>query len=244
MSYQMWNSLYSKTLEMNTSLVMVTPRGDRPAHNSPPRLLVLLHGLTGNYLQWGMRVDMQAMADQFNLAVAMPDGQRSFWLDQAYGLPWGRWVGKELPARLDQMLRLSPAKPIIGGLSMGGYGAVRAAFDYPDTFASAFSLSGTLNVAEPAFRGRHPDLYQIGFGNPDAPRPQDDLVGRLQGEGEQLPPIFAVCGESDRLLQQNRTFVKTLEEAGGSVDYREAPGEHNFRFWNKWLPAALQWAAA
>ncbi len=229
---------------MNTSLVMVMPRGDIPAHQTPPRLLVLLHGLTGNYQTWGMRSDIQAVADQYNLAVAMPDGQRSFWLDQAYGMEWGKWIGDELPRRLKQMLRLSPAKPLIGGISMGGYGAVRAAFDYPGTFASAFSLSGTLDVAETAFRGRHPDLYQIGFGNPDHPRPEDDLVGRLAAGTADLPPIFAVCGESDRLLAQNRRFSQAMTAAGNELSYREGPGAHNFVFWNRWLPAALQWATA
>lgn len=242
MSYQIWTSFYSRTLELNTSLVMVTPRGNLPVHDTEPRLLILLHGLTGNFQTWAMRADIQAIADQFNLAIAMPDGQRSFWVDQEFGLEWGTWVGRELPERLAAMLRLSPEKPLIGGISMGGYGAVRAAFDYPETFASAFSLSGTLDVAEPAFRGRHPDLYRIGFGDPESPRPQDNLTARLNEGRIDLPPIFAVCGEGDRLLQQNQRFAGAMETSGKALTYREGPGEHNFRFWNKWLVPAVQWA--
>ena len=223
-------------------MVLVTPRGDLPAHSTNPRLMILLHGLTGNFQTWGMRSDIQALADQHGLAVAMPDGQRSFWVDQAYGLAWGRWIGEELPKRLAQMLRLSEQKPLIGGISMGGYGAVRAAFDYPETFARAFSLSGTLDVAEPAFRGRHPDLYQIGFGDPNSPRAEDDLLARLRTNPGPLPPVYAVCGESDRLLSQNRRFAQAMEAAGNELTYAEGPGAHNFVFWNRWLPSALQWA--
>lgn len=247
MSIQLWNSVRSDALDMNTSVVVANPMAPNPS--DPSRLLILLHGLTGNYMTWTMRSDVQALADQYNLTIAMPDGQRSFWIDERYGLRWGAWVGHELPQLLATVLRLSSAKPLIGGLSMGGYGAVRAAFDYPATFAAAFSLSGTLDVAEPAFRGRHPDLYEIGFGNSAAPRIEDNLIARLSPEAGPLavtapPPIYATCGTGDRLLEQNRKFAAAMDEAGHALDYSEAPGDHNFIFWNRQLPKALNWATA
>ena len=239
MTYQIWTEVASRSLEMQTTLTVVTPE----QVERPPRLLLLLHGLTGNAMTWASRTDLKVLADRHNLAIVCPEGQRSFWIDQDSGLRWGQWVGQELPALLPHILVLSGLKPLIGGLSMGGYGAVRAAFDYPETFAGVISLSGTLNVAEEAFRGRHPDLYQIGFGDPDRPRASDDLVGRLGRMGDeevkQLPPIFAACGTSDRLLEQNRLFATRAQERGLRVAYQEGPGFHDFGFWNQWLPSAL-----
>ncbi len=290
-----------------------------------PRLLILLHGLTGNHAVWAVRTDLQALADKHSLVIVLPDGARSFWLDQAVGLRWGKWVGSELPELVRATLRVSRRREdtFVGGLSMGGYGAFRAAFDHPHNFAGAFALSGTLDVAEEAFRGRHPDLYEVGFGNPLRPRPEDDLVARVlerTGEGvypdsrpvphpgadngdlgeganadyghDAIPALnseggggadhdrdtvpapnpevgggadhgrdtvpapnpevgggarcsladvryFAVCGESDRLLEQNRRFRDAAGQAGLKLEYREGPGHHNYRFWNEWLPVAL-----
>lgn len=243
MSIQSWNSVQSAELEMATSLALVTPGEHLPRQGPDPRLLILLHGLTGNHTQWLVRADLQELADRHNLVIALPDGQRSFWLNQVHGLRWGAWVGAELPALLARRLRLSPDRPLIGGLSMGGYGALRAAFDYPRTFAGAFSLSGTLDVTEPAFRGRHPDLYQIGFGSDEAARPEDDLVARAGGSAE-LPPVFASCGTGDRLLDQNRRFAEAMGRSGHRMEYREGPGEHNFAFWTHWLPVATEWTLA
>lgn len=223
MSIQTWNRIRSESLEMDTSLTIVS--ADQPGC----RLLILLHGLTGNHTQW-LRVDLQKLAEQYGLCIAMPDGQRSFWIDQAYGLKWGQWVGDELPRRLHSLLSLAEGT-LIGGLSMGGYGAIRAAFDYPDNFVGAFSLSGTLDVTEAAFRGRHPDLYQIGFGNPEKPRPEDDLLARESP----AVPLFITCGTGDRLLAQNERFVKTHPH---SV-WKPGPGAHNFVFWGEHLPEAL-----
>lgn len=230
---------------MATSATVFTPEV-----MNRPRLLILLHGLTGNHAVWAVRTDLQALADKHGLVIALPDGARSFWLDQEVGMNWGKWVGSELPDLLRATLRVSRMREdtFVGGLSMGGYGAFRAAFDYPQNFAGAFALSGTLDVAEEAFRGRHPDLYEIGFGNTVSPRPEDDLVARVseqtgEGDGAQCSladvRYFAVCGESDRLLEQNRRFRDAAGKAGMKLEYREGPGQHNYRFWNEWLPVAM-----
>ncbi len=251
MATQIWNNVFSDSLEMRTTLTIVTPETD--AVTGPSRLLILLHGLTGNNSQWPSRTDLQPLASRHNLTIAMPDGQRSFWINQAYGLRFGDWVGNELPQMLRGQLPIAPVREstVIGGLSMGGYGAVRAAFDHPGQFAAAFSLSGTLDVAEPAFRERHEDLYRIGFGNPLSPRPEDNLIGRARDFGSETPEettdrisirdvkLFACCGTEDRLLDQNERFASVANESGLSLAYEVGPGGHEWGFWSHWLPIAL-----
>ena len=189
MTMQTWSDVRSQALGMATSLTVFTPEAMTRQESRVPGLLVLLHGLTGNHAVWPMRTDLQSLADRHNLVIALPDGARSFWLDQAVGLEWGRWVGSELPSLLRSVLRVSAARSetFIGGLSMGGYGAVRAAFDYPRTFGGVISLSGTLDVAERAFRSRHLDLYEIGFGDLERPRRSDDLVTRMAAAAPAAP---------------------------------------------------------
>ena len=256
MTMQTWSDVRSQALGMATSLTVFTPEAMTRQESRVPGLLVLLHGLTGNHAVWPMRTDLQSLADRHNLVIALPDGARSFWLDQAVGLEWGRWVGSELPSLLRSVLRVSAARSetFIGGLSMGGYGAVRAAFDYPRTFGGVISLSGTLDVAERAFRSRHLDLYEIGFGDLERPRRSDDLVTRMAAAAPGAPTpntptpsvavpldvrFFAVCGTEDRLLKQNRRFRDIAEEIGLDLTYREGPGGHDYVFWNEWLPVGL-----
>lgn len=230
---------------MATSCTVFTPESMGKPGASDPALLILLHGLTGNHAVWAVRTDLQALADKHHMVIVLPDGERSFWIDQEYGLKWGTWVGEELPALVRHTMRVSDtrAKTFIGGLSMGGYGAFRAAFDHPETFAGAFALSGVLDVSEDAFRTRHGDLYEIGFGNPDSPRPEDDLVARL-GNKKQVTRLhhshfFACCGEDDALINMNRVFVDAAKAVHLNIVYRESAGEHNYRYWNEWLPVAL-----
>ncbi len=260
MSFQLWSQVRSAALGMDTALTVVTPPVRSAAstakgtvgnvsgdYSTPPRLLILLHGLTGNHLQYVPHINLSALAERHNLVIALPDGNRSFWIDQAYGLRWGQWVGEELPQLLRSTLRLGtqPQDLLIGGLSMGGYGAVRAVFDYPETFGGAFSLSGTLDVAEPAFSERHPDLYQTGFGctDPAASHPgtQNDLLRRLESSAHTLPPMFICCGTEDRLLAQNERFVAAAQRAEISPQWHRGPGDHTFKYWRQMLPIALDY---
>lgn len=47
----------------------------------------------------------------------------------------------------------------IGGLSMGGFGALRNGLKYSDTFGSIVSLSGTLHIDNMPKRGNDVELF-------------------------------------------------------------------------------------
>jgi len=48
------------------------------------------------------------------------------------------------------------------------------------------------------------------------------------------------CGESDFLLQDNRIFRERYGEAF-NINYMEAPGNHNWDFWDTHIQKVLAW---
>lgn len=111
------------------------------------------------------------------LAVILPAGENSFYLDgEATGRKFATYVGKELVEYVQKTFHL-PAKredTFIGGLSMGGFGAVHTALAFPDTFEKAFSLSGALIVhnvekMKPGFSDfvANYEYYRLMFGEPE-----------------------------------------------------------------------------
>lgn len=48
-------------------------------------------------------------------------------------------------------------------------------------------------------------------------------------------------GESDFLLASNRLYKKLFEENGYDLTYTEAPGDHNWDFWDTFIREALEW---
>lgn len=236
MSLLTWN-VKSAALGMATHVSIALPD-----EGQPRKTLFLLHGLTGTHTDWLLQGNAYRLASDRNIAIVMPDGQRSFYLDQPHSLHWETWIAKELPELLEQYTKLPMSREdlAVAGLSMGGYGAMRLGLRHPDRFHAAISLSGTLDITEKAFQSRHPDLFETMIGTYDVASSEHDLLRWLR-ERRELPRLWACCGEDDRLLDQHHTFVKTAQECGHELTHYTAPGEHTWKFWNEHLPHALDW---
>lgn len=59
----------------------------------------------------------------------MPEVQRGFYTDMVYGPAYFTYITEELPRLCASLFRVTedPARTYIAGLSMGGYGALKAA---------------------------------------------------------------------------------------------------------------------
>lgn len=92
---------------------------------------------------------IQELALKYNLAVVMPAGENSFYLNgKGTGRGYETFTAVELPAYCQKTFGLSdkPEDNFIGGLSMGGFGAIHTALKYPEYFGKMFGLSSALIV--------------------------------------------------------------------------------------------------
>ena len=79
----------------------------------------------------------------------MPDVDRSWYTDSAYGLNYFDFLTKELPQICHKHFRVFSEKRednIVAGYSMGGYGALKVALTYPEPYCSCISLSGSVDI--------------------------------------------------------------------------------------------------
>ena len=167
----------------------------------PLKTLYLLHGLLGDYNDWPLQTNIQALATRKNLAVIMPSGDNSFFVDAPIpNFDYGRFIGEELVDVTRQMFNLSRKREdtFIAGFSMGGFGALRNGFIYSETFGYIGALSNALNIFElPASDPRrclfHEDAV---FGDLEKARTTDknprvaltELVTRAVGDKFKYPP--------------------------------------------------------
>lgn len=236
MSTLIWN-VRSTSLDMMTQVAIALPDQNPPEH-----LLYLLHGLTGNHLTWLLDGGAHRIANDRNIAIVMPDAQRSFYLDQPYALGWETWIADELPGLIARTFQLptSRLQTAIAGMSMGGYGALRLALHQPQRFGVAISLSGTVDIAEDAFQQRHPDLFETFIGTYDVRGTSHDLLAELPGAPRDLK-LWLTCGESDRLLGQHYSFVEAAAACDFPLTHSTGPGAHNWKFWAPRFEQALDW---
>lgn len=219
------------------------------------KTLYLLHGFSGSGMDWLLGSQIQELALKYNLAIVMPSGDNSFYLDgKGTGRAYGTFVGEELVQYIAKTFGLSSKKEdiYIGGLSMGGFGAIHTALKYCDTFHKVFALSSALIIHD--IKNSKPDFcdaiadydyYKFTFGDlgelEESENNPEFLVKKLKKEGKQIPPIFMACGTEDFLLQQNRNFDYFLEQEKVDVVYEESSGIHNWKFWDEYLEPSIKW---
>ena len=74
----------------------LTPDGKLPAEKKF-KTLYLLHGFLGNYTDWITGTRIQRWAEERDLAVVMPSGDNSFYVDRPGTLNnYGKFIGEEL----------------------------------------------------------------------------------------------------------------------------------------------------
>ncbi len=239
---------FSDVLEMGTSMSVVLPQAveaqigvaDTPRSDEPP-VLYLLHGLSDDHSAWLRYTPVERYADQYGVAVVMPRVDRSFYADEAHGLPYWTFLSEELPSVVGSFFRVSQRREdtFVAGLSMGGYGALKWALRHPDRFAAAASMSGALDLAALMASGQRDALFErvydgrLGTG--------DDLLALVEAAGTSTPLLHVSCGTEDELLAGNERFVSVARRAGAEVTVDFRPGEHEWGFWDRELREVLAW---
>lgn len=233
---------------------MVFP-GVPQREEKPYKTLYLLHGVFGNYTDWVCGTRIQRYAEENDLAVVMPSGDNAFYVDQpAANNFYGRFIGEELVELTRKMFPLSRkrADTFIGGLSMGGYGAMRNGLKYSDTFGCIAALSSAIHLEEMASRTKDGGLFIEGksyaeacFGDLsrllDSDKNPKYLVKQLKKEGKPLPRIYMACGDADSLLGTNQAMAAFLKEQGADVTFEVGPGGHEWDFWDTYIKKAIDW---
>ena len=206
-----------------------------PDGKLPPRkkfkTLYLLHGLLGNYTDWVSGTRIQRWAEERDLAVVMPSGDNSFYVDRPDSNNcYGEFIGRELVEITRRMLPLSERREdtFIGGLSIGGYGAVRNGLKYHDTFGAIAALSPALHVFEDRRAAVESRAFgEAIFGDLKTAAKSDKnprvLVEALAGRKD-LPKMYLACCTGDALLPASRLYDQLLTAAGFVVTYFEGPG--------------------
>ena len=142
-------TIYSRSLGMDTNLNIITPRGKLTDNNGNlPRVAYLLHGLSDNATAWLENANLRELCDKYNIAFVMPEVQRSFYTDMAFGLDYYTFISEELPETVSSLFKFSEKREdtYIMGLSMGGYGALKIGMRNPDKFAGIGGFSTVCDV--------------------------------------------------------------------------------------------------
>lgn len=236
-------SIRSEVLNMNTGLSVVLPHDSSVVDvKNPVKVLYLLHGLKGNADSWNNNTSIERYARLHGVAVVMPEVQNSFYMNMAMGPDYFTYITQELPEICSQMFSFSKERQYnyIAGLSMGGYGALKAAFTYPERYSGCASFSGSLNIEEIvkiAKKENAINAIRVLLGDDMKLKDKDKLDYLVQGikasRPQLMPNIYITCGKQDYLFSSSNDFIGFLDKEEIPFAHEFWDGTHEWDFWDK-----------
>jgi S-formylglutathione hydrolase FrmB len=233
---------FSKSLRKASSFNIVFPEdGSRPW-----AVFYLLHGLSDDHTIWLRRTSIERYVAGLPLAVVMPDGGRGWYTNAVEGYDYEDDLINDVVGLVDRTFPVKAERSgrCIGGLSMGGYGAVKLGLKHAEAFGSITSHSGAVGfLHDPAAsRQLSPEFARI-FGEAPKGGGEDPFALVERMDHGRIPPMRLDCGTDDFLLEQNRAFHEHLEKLHVPHEYQEFPGGHNWEYWDEHVREAIDFHA-
>jgi putative tributyrin esterase len=233
---------HSQILERQVGTMVIVPEEAKP----PFPTFYLLHGRSDDYTTWLRLSRIEWYAKGYPFVIVMPEGFLGYYTNNDDGPAYAKYIGEELVEMIERNFPViaKPSARHIGGISMGGYGALRIGLGYTGKFASVNSHGGPLMAGS---RDRPPTrfakMWKIFSKHPKGTEHDLVLLAKRAKRAGKLPRMLIDCGREDHLLQDNRDYHAALEEAEVGHLYREFPGGHNWDYWDLHVRDALAFHA-
>ena len=212
----------------------------------PCKTLYLLPGFDGNGAELTRFLPLMVQSMLKGMAIVLCDGENSFYADKKDGISnYRKFVEVELVEVTRALLPLSRLREetFIGGISMGGHGALVAGFSQTNTFSKIAVLSPCTNFYEVTTLDETPfteaTLNPV-FGSREQYENSDQCcegAAKKAMQGDKIiPDIFIGCGKQDPLIYgQQRRFAEWLKEKNIPVVHSEIEGAHDIFLWRNML---------
>ncbi|RKR14325.1 S-formylglutathione hydrolase FrmB [Maribacter vaceletii] len=210
-------------------------------------IVLLLHGVYGSAWIWSQKTGVHITAWEMMqkgtlkpMIIAMPsDG---LWGDGSAYLPhnqrnFEKWIVEDVPnAILENIDATSKNSNLyIGGLSMGGFGALNLGIKHAPKFKAVSGHSSITSFEQMSLFVEEP-LHEY-----DALKKEIPSVFKTIIESKNKLPKFRFdCGKEDILIEHNRKLHQQLEEENIAHIYEEFPGKHEWPYWTEHVIDTLQ----
>jgi enterochelin esterase-like enzyme len=247
-------TMHSEALDRDWPYVLYLPPG-YTANGERYPVLYLLHGNNGDAYDWITQGHLQGIVDGLiarreisPLLIVMPQGGTDWYVDRKESIETAFF--EELLPEIETQYAVETQREgrVIGGVSMGGFGALRYAMTRPQLFCGALLLGPAIYSGDPPVGSAARYVHVFGDRQFD-PRVWRSLNYPAQWQGfiggGYRVPMFIAAGDDDLRIQAEASQLYThLRDAHQPAELRIIDGGHTWAVWSAVLPEALRYALA
>ncbi len=266
---QIQSGLVKESLAVKSSILshdikysVYLPADYNTSNRSYP-VLYLLHGYSDNETSWIQFGEINAIADKMianresvPMIIIMPDAGLSWYINNFDGtVKYEDAFFQEFIPSIEKTYWIRPNKEFraVGGLSMGGYGAMLYALKHPDMFSACLPFSAAIRNDSLMIK-----RLRIGESNSNV------CYGKLKGDQlsetwkkndvlrlvsmlpvQQLNSVkyYIDCGDKDELLLGNSLIHLALTDRKVEHEFRVRSGKHEWSYWRQGIEDGLKFLA-
>jgi S-formylglutathione hydrolase FrmB len=258
--------LQSHILKRNVHYCVQVPGNydKKDAAGEPQRFPVLyyLHGLGDNEQSfsrsggWALIEDLRAQGKIGDFLIVAPEGFASFYINSADGKErYSDFFLREFMPYIEKKYRVLPGGDAraLTGISMGGFGALRFAFAYPEMFSAVSAQSAAVILETPEQlntmaqeRSEMADAFAPLLGNPIniAHWKANDpfTLAHKNKAALKKMAIYFNCGQTDDFGFEHGAAAldKQLSSEGIAHEYHPYPGGHSMNYFLSHLGEVIE----
>lgn len=192
------------------------------------------------------------------MIIIMPDGRKSYFInDYQQQFPYEDIFTGELIPFIDSTYKTLQQKRyrFIGGLSMGGYGALILSIKHPDMFGVCIALSAAVRTDEmiaSVDSANYINKFSVLFGSEfqgnerineywKSYSPFYLLNDSISGEIKSIS-WYIDCGIDDFLIKGNEALHTAFLNLGIKHEYHVRAGSHDWEYWKKGIIEGMKFS--
>ena len=261
------STLESRILKRNVHYCVQVPGSydQKDASGQPKKFAILyyLHGLGDNEQSfsrsggWSLIEDLRAQGKIGDFLMVAPEGFASFYINAADGSErYSDFFLREFMPSIEKKYRVLSGREAraVTGISMGGYGALRFAFAYPELFSAVSAQSAALILETPEQLNAMAQERSQDIRDAFAPLLGDPInvahwkandpftLARKNKAALKTTAIYFNCGQTDDYGFEKGAAAldKQLTSEGIAHEYRSYPGGHNINYFLSHLGEVME----
>lgn len=230
-------TIKTSNLKGRGDICLYVPKVAKDIRDLP--IYILLHGVYGSAWIWAMKGGAAQTAQKMMESgaikaaiIAMPsDG---LWGDGSayythHDYHFDQWIVNDVPLAIRENISEAAENTTlcIGGLSMGGYGALMLGTRFSKQFRAISGHSSITQLSQMAQFVEEPLEAYTAYA--DLP----NVIDAVKLNKDQMPALRFDCGVSDDLIDANRLLHQQLNELEVAHTYQEFEGGHEWSYWQK-----------
>lgn len=253
--------LNSKILSYGVKYSVYLPDDYDISNRSYP-VIYLLHGYTDDETSWIQFGEIDRIMDEGIRSgeyspsiIIMPDAKLSWYCNNLENRDFWRdmFINEFIPT-IEKKFRIKSKKEFraIVGISMGGFGALSIALNYPDIFSACVPLSAALFTDEEIINMSEVDYSRFqNFCGKDIKGKNRinlkwkeinpfNLIEKIPVQKANSIRFYFDCGDKDNLIKGNMFMHLKMQELKIGHEFRVRNGTHGWIYWRSSMPEVLK----